>query len=265
MKISVCVPSWHRPYKIKTSEYLPFIKVYIDPPEYNDYKKTNPGIELVKCKSGVQGNISRVRNYIIDEEFKRGADVVVTVDDDLKGIYCWEWRGENYPSSYLVRAEDFLSFIEKYSRLCREMGFLLWGLNINKDKQVYREYSPFSTTSFIGAPFQAILKGNVCRYDERLPLKEDYDFTLQNMNKYRGALRVNKFYYDVKQSEQAGGCATYRNFQREQEQLKFLQKKWGGATTGIVRIDNNDRSHNLKLKKTKIDYNPIIKVPIRGI
>jgi hypothetical protein len=42
----------------------------------------------------------------------------------------------------------------------------------------------------------------------------------------------------------------------------MLQKKWGKK---IVRIDNNNRSHNLKKEKTKIDYNPIIKPPIKGI
>jgi hypothetical protein len=95
-----------------------------------------------------------------------------------------------------------------------------------------------------------------------LPLKEDYDMTIQQLNKYRKVLRVNKFFYDVKQSEQAGGCADYRNMDKEKEQLRLLQKKWG---SDIVRSDNNDRSHNLKKKKRQIDYNPIIKVPIKGI
>ena len=48
----------------------------------------------------------------------------------------------------------------------------------------------------------------------------------------RKILRVNKFFYEVKQSEQKGGCATYRNFKKNSK---------------------------------RIDYNPIIKAPIKGI
>jgi len=84
--------------------------------------------------------------------------------------------------------------------------------------------------------------------------------TLQQCNRYRGCLRVNFACYDVKQSEQAGGCASYRNFEREMQQLKALQDKWGSK---IVRIDKLNRGRTQKQKRT--DYNPIIKIPIKGI
>lgn len=96
---------------------------------------------------------------------------------------------------------------------------------------------------------------------ERLRIKEDYDMTLQNCNKYRGCLRVNSYFYDCKQSKQAGGCATYRNYQRETEQLELLQKKWGKS---IVKIDNVV-NQNAKRAKKNIDYNPIIRIPIKGV
>ena len=105
------------------------------------------------------------------------------------------------------------------------------------------------------------LKGNPLRYDERLPLKEDYDMTLQNCNKYRGCLRVNKYHYDCKQSKQAGGCASYRNYDREIQQLKALQAKWGDD---IVKIDTV-LNHNAKKVKKNIDYNPVIHIPIAGV
>ena len=97
------------------------------------------------------------------------------------------------------------------------------------------------------------------RFDESLPLKEDYDFTLQNLNKYRIALRVNKFYYKTKQAEQVGGCATYRNIEREKEQFLLLQKKWGSS---IIKRDKKDRS-NKSDKKKNYDINPILSVPIK--
>ena len=74
-------------------------------------------------------------------------------------------------------------------------------------------------------------------------------------------MRVNKYHYIVKQAEQAGGCATYRNYAREEQQLHALRAKWGSR---IVKFDKSN-SAKLKKQKNKIDFNPIIKVPIKGV
>lgn len=256
MKISVCCPSYKRP-KVKTLNYLPFCRVYVDEGEYEDYVKVNPeGANIISVPKGIQGNLCRIRNYILEQELKEN-DVCLIIDDDLKGIFYFEKK-----KRIKVEAEDFMDFLTKYSIQAQEIGAKFWGININQDYQCYREYTPFSTRSYIGGPFQCFLKGNECKYDENLPLKEDYDMTLQQLNKYRVVLRINKFHYECEQSTNAGGCATYRNIEREKEQLKLLQKKWGSH---IVSNDLSNRSHNLTKKKKQIDYNPIIRVPIKGV
>jgi hypothetical protein len=256
MKVSVNCPSYKR-HQVDTLKYLPFCKVWVDESEFDQYKKLNPEAQIISCKKGIQGNLCRIRNHIMKTEFSNGFDVVCIVDDDMKGMFYWENKEKKK-----VESDEFIPFLEKYSIMAKDLGAYFWGVNVSHDKQSYRENVPFSTVSYIGGPFQVFLKGNEIYYDERLPLKEDYDMTLQQLNKYRVVLRANKFFYSVKQSEQAGGCATYRNLEREKKQLEMLQKKWGKK---IVRIDNNNRSHNLKKEKTKIDYNPIIKPPIKGI
>jgi hypothetical protein len=45
------------------------------------------------------------------------------------------------------------------------------------------------------------MEDNDIRYDERIPLKEDYDLSLQHLNKFRKVLRFNKYFYKVKQSK----------------------------------------------------------------
>lgn len=261
MKISVCCPSYKRP-KVESLDYLPFLKVYVDCKEYDDYVKANKGFEenIISCPEGVQGNVSRVRNYILDEEYRQGADVVCIIDDDLKGIYLWQGTKQMPYKKVLVDKDWFLDFIEKYSNLCMGFGFRLWGVNLNMDALSYRQYSPFSTNSVILGPFSCHIKSDI-RYDLDLPLKEDYDLAIQHLNKYRGILRLNFGFYDCKQSKQAGGCATYRNYERELSQLFDLQKKWG---SDIVKVDNT-KNNNQKKDSKKFDYNPIIKIPIRGI
>ena len=122
MKISVCCPSYKRP-KVETLDYLPFVRVYVDNKEYDEYVNSNPkGADIVSCPDGIQGNLCRVRNYILDEEFKRGVDVVLIIDDDMRGLYYWENK-----TKHLVKSEDFKMFIEKYSILAKDLGGLFLG------------------------------------------------------------------------------------------------------------------------------------------
>lgn len=260
MRVAMCCPSYKRPY-VKTLEYIPFCRVYVDRAEVEAYKEANPeGAQIIACADGVQGNVCRVRNYILRQEFEAGADAVCIVDDDMEGLYLWVDGGHHTMKKEKIPPEDIMPFLEKYSILCDELGFKLWGGNCNQDAMSYRPYTPFGFSKFLGAPFQCFIKGNECYYDERLPLKEDYDMTLQQCNRYRGCLRLNFFTYNVKQSEQPGGCATYRTMKREKEQFELLQKKWGSE---IIREDKSNKGHTQKQKR--FDYNPILKVPIGGV
>ena len=252
MKISLNCPSYKRPY-VETLEYLPFCKVWVCETEYEAYKTENPGGEIIAVPYGVQGNICRIRNYILDREFEAGYDVVVIIDDDMKAMYRYVSDGIYGYYKKKIAADEYMDFLEHFSILCDEFGFKLWGVNSNIDPMSYRHFAPFSTTNYIGGPFTAHLKNDI-RFDEKLPLKEDYDLTLQHMMKYRGALRANMYHYDVKQSEQKGGCATYRNLENERAQFELLQKKWG---SDIIQYDRKS--------KKNFDYNPILKIPIKGI
>jgi len=261
MKISICCPSYKRP-KVETLKYIPFCKIYVDASEYENYKKENSKeANIIKCPDGVQGNLCRVRNYILKKEFEDGADGVCIIDDDMSGLYLWtEGNVKHSKKKIKIKKENIMPFLEKYFLLCKELGFKFGGANCNQDALSYREYTPFSFVSYIGGPFQCFLKGNECFYDENLPLKEDYDMTLQQCNRYRGCLRLNFLTYKVKQSEQAGGCATYRNMDKEKEQFELLRKKWGSA---IVKEDKSNKGKTQKIKS--FDYNPIIKIPIKGV
>lgn len=251
MKISVNVPSYKRPNKIITLDYLPYVRVWVDGSEYEDYKAANPKADIVKCADGVQGNLCRVLNYILDEEFKRGMDVVLILDDDIHYIERWEVNeltGFGY-EPYKLNADEVLTMVEKYSILAKDLGAKFWGININQDKYCYKHNQPFSTKSYIGGPFRCHLKGSRCRYDERLFFKDDYDMTLQQLNMERVVLRVNAYHYICEQSTNKGGLAAYRNRDREYEQCDLLIKKWGGA---YFQIRRNEQRKNGKREKDRL-------------
>lgn len=259
MKITWNIPSYKRP-KVESLDYIPFANVYVDESEADEYKAENKNGNIIACPTGIQGNLCRIRNYIMDEEFKKGADAVVIVDDDMEGIYYWECdKDRKTIENRKIQTDELKPLIEKYTIICHDLDFAYWGMNCNQDKLSYRQYSPFSFVSYIGGPFQCFLKKNICRYDERLPLKEDYDMTLQQCNIYRGCLRCNFLTYNVKQAKQTGGCASYRNLETEKQQFECLRKKWGGS------IVKEDKGNSRKGNKRSFDFNPIIKIPIKGI
>ena len=235
-------------------------RVYVDANEADEYIKQNPNANIIVCDDGVQGNVARVRNHILEREFENGNDAVCIVDDDMRGIFRFDVDENGYGyKKTKIEKDFFVLWLMKYTTLCKEFGYKLWGVNVNPDSLSFRHYSPFSISSVILGPFCVHLK-NPIRYDERLPLKEDYDLAIQHLNKYRGILRLNGYHYDAKQSKQSGGCAAIRNIKKEKEQFELLQNKWG---KDIVRLDESNKGHSEKVKR--FDYNPIIKVPIKGI
>jgi len=251
MKVKFLVPSYKRPEKSITQKTYPFVKLVVRESDADEYKKN--GNDVIVVPDSAQGNVCRIKNYMLDNFFDDDTDAIVIMDDDCKGVYRWEGV-----KKVRLGPEELLEVCDVLSGVCDEWGFKLWGMSPVPDKQSSREGMPFNTLSFVGSPFHCHLKGTVIRYDEKLSLKEDYDITLQHIKEYNGCLRVNWLCYDVKQgmsgSGQTGGCATYRNMDREIEQFKLLQKKWG---SDVVRED--------KTSKRSFDTNPKLMVPLKGV
>lgn len=263
MKILFGIPSYRRPY-VETLDYIDDCLVFIDGSDEEDYlEKGNAGKErLVVCPDGVQGNLCRVRNYMIDWAFERDYDAIAILDDDISTFMRWccdDVKKVQYREE--IKSEDVRTIFEKYTLICKELGFYFWGFNCNSDSLSYRQYLPFGMVAYIGGPVQVHLRGSECRYDERLYLKEDYDMSLQQCNRYRGDLRVNMLYYVCKQAKQTGGCALSRSSDSEREQFELLKQKWGGD---IVRDGNSHFTGNIGTRRRKVDFNPVIRIPIKG-
>jgi len=242
MEINYISPSYKRAETCSTHIIYPCFKYVVAEDEADNYKH-----DKIVIPNEVQGNISRVRNYVLDM-FK--GHVVVMMDDDCEGLYRW-----NNLKNNLLEENEFMEFCENMVQMIIDSKLKYGGVNIAapSDKGAYRENSPFSFVYPVLGPF-CIHVGSELRYDENIPLKEDYDMSIQHLNKYRGILRANAYAYKVKQAINKGGCSGMRNSKKEKEQFELLTKKWG---TDIVRYDIRSRKG--------FDFNPIIKVPLRGV
>ena len=244
----ICSPSWKRADSCFTHHYLP-VRYVVCESQADSYRAN--GLDVWECPDSAQGSVCRVRNWILDNA---GDEPVLILDDDIHYIGRW-----NRNKHHKMTTDEALEFIEQGFSLAEQFGVRMWGINILQDKGAYREYTPFSLTNVVLGPFGGFLNAD-CRYDENLPLKEDYDLSLQMLNKHRKILRINYAHYVCKQHTNLGGCASYRTINREKEQFDLLQKKWGDH---IVRRDAGNPK-NRKREQT-YDINPIIKIPIRGV
>ncbi len=240
-------PSYKRAKICKTHKYLPQVVYVVRESEAEDYKKIHNNLWIVP--DSAQGNLCKIRNYILDNAKEEN---IILIDDDIK--YFGRFNGNKQKK---LDNGEVINMIMEGIQLAEDLDVRFWGLNCLADKGAYKEYTPFGNNKYIGGPFQAHRK-NPLRYDEKIYLKEDYDMTLQILNKYRKTLRLNMYHYVCDQATLIGGCAEYRNIEREKEHNLMLQKKWGSK---IVRFDTSNKSGKIK----KFDINPIIKSPIKGV
>ena len=65
------------------------------------------------------------------------------------------------------------------------------------------------------------------RFDTALTLKEDYDYTLQHLQKYKNCFRYQKYLFEFEHYKNKGGAVDYRTEKEEQKNIMILKSKWG--------------------------------------
>lgn len=85
------------------------------------------------------------------------------------------------------------------------------------------------------------------RYDTRLQLKEDYDFTLQHIEAYGGANRCDHLLFTWKHYSNKGGAVDTRTVEVEQEAIALLMRKWPGQ----VRLNPKRENEVLLVKRQR--------------
>jgi hypothetical protein len=205
--------------------------------EEEEHLYRKKGVNLKVIPSGAVSNISNTRNWILNNA---ESDFVVQVDDDISK-FSWIY-GRKYID---LTVEQLDHVLQNNFQLALDFGVKLWGMNILVDPIAYSINAPYNFDKPILGPFSASIALDV-RYDESLPLKEDYDLFLQVMNKHGKAMRHNYLVYFCDHFKLKGGCQSYRTDEFEAEQKAALQKKWG---SDIVRKnERNPDSVNMRIR-----------------
>lgn len=186
--------------------------------EHAAYAAAHPQLNFISIPKGKVSNIANTRNWILDNAKH---PIVVMVDDDLDGIiWCINRVKEKLAPKQVT--EQILNL----ARLAKEANAGLFGMNPLDDPMAYSIVKPFTFSHPILGPFMGVVDKTL-RFDESLPLKEDYDFFIQQFQKHGLVMRSNFLMYSCDHQKMAGGCQELRTPEKEKQQLTALKSKWG--------------------------------------
>lgn len=250
--ITVTIPSFKRWHTLPGLRYFERA-VYVVPESQADaYADAGvPRRRLVTLPDDADGNIARKRNWIL-ANFPRP---LVMIDDDVSAIGYFERTGRKDGDHAPKRLEpaDIERFLEHGFELAEGFDAPLWGLAQNPDNRIFREWVPFNLTQPILGPFQGH-RAHELRFDERMGTKDDYDFALQALCRYRRVLRMNKFHYVADHGQNAGGIVSGRSMEIEQGYCRAIMAKWGQDVI----------TYRIPPRKMQDLLNGRVRVPIQG-
>jgi len=233
-------PSYSRAGNVLTRKWLPEVVLAVNESQEDEYRDREGG-EIMVIPDRYRGNMSKIRNHILDQADPD--EWVVQLDDDIEQFLRLIPGGKPQILTHI----DFKDFVTQNTLMAEDLGTALWGVNVQADPKFYREYTPFSLTSPVLATFCAMKPSSGLRYDARLFLNEDYDLFLQYLRKYRKVWRNNQYAYRAEHIDHPGGLKDVRSLEEERKQARIMVQKWGSK---IVRY-NLERSTNPRL------YTPI--------
>lgn len=192
------------------------------------------GQKKYKCfllPDGVQGNIARVRNYILNYARDEKIEKFAMCDDDISKVY-------KYDSGLKSRIKemdpvDYDYIIDRFSDVFyQKENCVGWSMNETSQPRHYKGEIGCNNACFMSGTFSIYFTDRITfDFDENLSLKEDYDFTLQALTNGKVIYKFRGLFYLPERVtaglKNFGGCSTYRTSEREMEQVKLMKEKWG--------------------------------------
>ena len=209
----------HKVYVISANRYneLPFNK---EQKEKYIFCVKNGQKELYEqngCKNVYNtGNLMDSRNFALEHSFKNN-NICVQLSDDIKKVT----TNKNFVKKRLVPLDEAIEDI--VGRFKKINGVYLMGVPPT-DNFFFANKIVVENKFCIGD--MLFIKPNELRFDNQLTLKEDYDYTLQHIQKGK-VLRYQKYLFTFQHYSNKGGAVDIRNDKEEQKNIMILKSKWG--------------------------------------
>ncbi|KAJ1456691.1 hypothetical protein M885DRAFT_462980 [Pelagophyceae sp. CCMP2097] len=200
------------------------------------------------------GGLCASRNAAMDEARNMGCRFVVEVSDDLQWCTVIRegaslasmtaadgkagWSKPKDMAAQNVAGNDKLACsLPAAAKLLRAVmggagkgGARLGGGYPNTNYGLAAGCAPLAKDCFIVGDFVVVdVERTTLRFDERIALKEDYDYTAQHLYEHGSVARSNRILAQFEHYKNAGGAVDARTDDLEQRSIAILRHKWPGA------------------------------------
>lgn len=196
---------------------FPDAMVTVAESEMDDYRSIVDVARLVPHPDSVTG-IASIRQWVLDNF---DDECILFVDDDVYQLISLV----GYSYSKISSPAHAMRVALNTANIAREMGTVVFGFNQAFDVRKFVPQKPFLLHSWAGGVIGII--GRDFRYDPALRLRADIDFCLQVLYDRRITYIENRIAFVHKRFGLTGGNAVNRSAERNQQELDYLQRKWG--------------------------------------
>lgn len=158
--------------------------------EYDIYSKEIPSSLYGSMIIGHPGLVEQ-RNFIMN--YYPVGTHLVSFDDDVSGL--WELRAEK-----LVPLVSLKKVIQQGFALCKKWGYHMWGIYPTKNAS-WMSPEPSTNLKFLIGHMYGLINRKLTLH---LPVKHDYELTLENAVKDGGVIRLNHVVASTKMGAKGG-------------------------------------------------------------
>jgi hypothetical protein len=233
------IPSKGRPAVVRSQSLLTCAHVFVPESEMKDYARA--GVKnLVAVPDRVKG-ITATRNWILDNVKDRR---VVMVDDDVR-LQGWTRLFCHHSKRYKLKEKEWLRESERLFDITEQLHYRIWGVATQSATRTIYPFKPFLFRSYVTGSFMGIVNDGAVRFDERFPVKEDYELALRCIKQDGGIVAARYLYWENSHWKDKGGCSAYRTQVMELQAIKLLASMYPGM---IRRITRGGSSYSIELE-----------------
>jgi hypothetical protein len=225
----IAIPSKGRPTGVKSQTVLSCAQVFVPESEMVDYARA--GVRNLIAVPDIVKGITATRNWILDHVKDPR---VVMADDDVK-FQGWTRMFAYHAKRYKLREKDWLRECERLFDITEQLHYRIWGVATQSAPRAIYPFKPILFRSYVTASFMGILNDGRTRFDERFPVKEDYELALRCIKEDGGVLAARYLYWENSHWKDKGGCSAYRTQVMELQAIKLLASLYPGMIRRITR------------------------------
>lgn len=178
------------------------------------------------------GGLCASRNRAIEDAFREGVPCV-QVSDDLRDMGVAKPKvGSEKKTEYQAEKVSFRDVMMMMAGERDEKVFLQ-GVAPTANPFYFRGERVKERAFIVGD--MIVVYPTELRFDERFTLKEDYDYTLQHIERYGAVQRFDDVLFTFAHRTNVGGAVDARSESEELRNIELLKEKWPGKILPSTR------------------------------